>query len=114
MSTTGVASAETPTDSPAPYRWRWAALFVILAAEVMDLLDAVVTNIAGPSMRADLGGGASTLQWLAAAYTLSMAVGLVTGGRLGDIHAVAGCSWWEPPASPWARCCARSPCRPRC
>ncbi|WP_432171832.1 MFS transporter [Streptomyces sp. 1222.5] len=86
MSTTGVASAEAPTDSPAPYRWRWAALFVILAAEVMDLLDAVVTNIAGPSMRADLGGGASTLQWLAAAYTLSMAVGLVTGGRLGDIH----------------------------
>ncbi|MGW3204131.1 MFS transporter [Streptomyces sp. NPDC001135] len=86
MSTTGVASVETPADSPAPYRWRWAALFVILAAEVMDLLDAVVTNIAGPSMRADLGGGASTLQWLAAAYTLSMAVGLVTGGRLGDIH----------------------------
>ncbi|WP_225821775.1 MFS transporter [Streptomyces naphthomycinicus] len=86
MSTTGVASAETPTDSPAPYRWRWAALFVILAAEVMDLLDAVVTTIAGPSMRADLGGGASTLQWLAAAYTLSMAIGLVTGGRLGDIH----------------------------
>ncbi|UXY25416.1 MFS transporter [Streptomyces sp. HUAS TT20] len=86
MSTTGVASAETATDSPAPYGWRWAALFVILAAEVMDLLDAVVTNIAGPSMRADLGGGASTLQWLAAAYTLSMAVGLVTGGRLGDIH----------------------------
>lgn len=86
MSTTGVASTETPIDSPAPYRWRWAALFVILAAEVMDLLDAVVTNIAGPSMRADLGGGASTLQWLAAAYTLSMAVGLVTGGRLGDIH----------------------------
>ncbi|MBV2355183.1 MFS transporter [Streptomyces sp. J2-1] len=86
MSTTGVASAETPTDAPAPYLWRWAALFVILAAEVMDLLDAVVTNIAGPSMRADLGGSASTLQWLAAAYTLSMAVGLVTGGRLGDIH----------------------------
>ncbi|MER5383442.1 MFS transporter [Streptomyces sp. NPDC002688] len=86
MSTTGVASTETPIDSPAPYRWRWAALFVILAAEVMDLLDAVVTNIAGPSMRADLGGSASTLQWLAAAYTLSMAVGLVTGGRLGDIH----------------------------
>ncbi|MBL1106509.1 MFS transporter [Streptomyces sp. 5-8] len=86
MSTTGVASVETPADTPAPYRRRWAALFVILAAEVMDLLDAVVTNIAGPAMRADLGGGASTLQWLAAAYTLSMAVGLVTGGRLGDIH----------------------------
>ncbi|AXI80390.1 MFS transporter [Peterkaempfera bronchialis] len=86
MTTTGVAPAEAATTEPAPYRWRWAALFVILAAEVMDLLDAMVTNIAGPSMRADLGGGANTIQWLGAAYTLSMAVGLITGGRLGDIH----------------------------
>jgi MFS family permease len=108
MSTTGVASTETPIDSPAPYRRRWAALFVILAAEVMDLLDAVVTNIAGPSMRADLGGGASTLQWLAAAYTLSMAVGSATS------TAAAGCSWWAPPDSRWAPCSARYPCRPRC
>ncbi|MCD0486031.1 MFS transporter [Streptacidiphilus sp. ASG 303] len=86
MTSTGVALDSAPATQPAPYRWRWAALFVILAAEVMDLLDAVVTNIAGPSMRADLGGGASTVQWLGAAYTLAMAVGLITGGRLGDIH----------------------------
>ncbi|HEX3918022.1 MAG TPA: MFS transporter, partial [Caulobacteraceae bacterium] len=32
-----------------------------------------------------LGGGATTLQWLGAAYTLSFAVLLVTGARLGDI-----------------------------
>ncbi|GAB2846489.1 MFS transporter [Actinocorallia aurea] len=68
-----------------PYRWRWIALFVILAAEVMDLLDALVTAIAAPSIRADLGGGESTVQWLGAVYTLAMAVGLITGGRLGDI-----------------------------
>ncbi|GII61993.1 putative actinorhodin transporter [Sphaerisporangium krabiense] len=68
-----------------PYRWRWAALFVILAAEVMDLLDAMVTNIASPAIRAELGGSAAVIQWLGAAYTLSMAVGLLTGGRLGDI-----------------------------
>lgn len=86
MTTTGVAPQGAAVAEPAPYRWRWAALFVILAAEVMDLLDAVVTNIAGPSMRADLGGGAGVIQWLGAAYTLSMAVGLITGGRLGDIH----------------------------
>ena len=65
MSTTDVTSAPASVDPPAPYRWRWVALFVILAAEVMDLLDALVTNIAGPSIRADLGGSASTLQWLA-------------------------------------------------
>ncbi|WP_051970037.1 MFS transporter [Kitasatospora azatica] len=67
------------------YRWRWVALFVILAAEVMDLLDSLVTNIAGPSIRADIGGGESLIQWLGAAYTLAMAIGLITGGRLGDI-----------------------------
>jgi len=71
--------------SDTPYRWRWVALFVILAAEVMDLLDSLVTNIAGPSIRADIGGGESLIQWLGAAYTLAMAIGLITGGRLGDI-----------------------------
>ncbi|GGQ03174.1 MFS transporter [Streptosporangium pseudovulgare] len=75
-----------PPGAEAPaYRWRWAALFVILAAEVMDLLDAMVTNIAAPTIRAEIGGTAATIQWLGAAYTLSMAVGLITGGRLGDI-----------------------------
>ncbi|MEV0970353.1 MFS transporter [Microtetraspora glauca] len=80
-----VATSTPPADEPAPYRWRWAALFVILAAEVMDLLDAMVTNIAGPTIRTDIGGSASTLQWLGAAYTLAMTTGLLTGGRLGDI-----------------------------
>ena len=51
----------------------------------MDLIDATIVNVAGPSIRRDLGGGATTLQWLGAAYTLSFAVLLVTGARLGDI-----------------------------
>jgi EmrB/QacA subfamily drug resistance transporter len=68
-----------------PYRYRWVALFVILAVEVMDLLDSLVTSIAGPVIRAELGGSYSLIQWLGAAYTLAMAIGLLTGGRLGDI-----------------------------
>ncbi|GAA3839988.1 MFS transporter [Sphaerisporangium flaviroseum] len=84
MTTTGTAPLGTGQEAP-PYRWRWVALFIILAAEVMDLLDAVVTNIASPTIRVELGGSAATIQWLGAAYTLSMAVGLITGGRLGDI-----------------------------
>jgi len=63
----------------------WIVLAVVLAAEIMDLLDATVIAIAGPSVRADLGGGTAFLQWLSAGYTLAFAVGLVTGGRLGDI-----------------------------
>ena len=36
-------------------------------------------------MQADLGGSYADLQWITAAYTLAMAVGLLTGGRLGDL-----------------------------
>ncbi len=71
--------------TPMPYRGRWVVLAVVLAAEVMDLMDSTIVNIAGPSVRRDLGGGAATLQWLSAAYTLAFAVLLVTGARLGDI-----------------------------
>jgi EmrB/QacA subfamily drug resistance transporter len=72
--------------APTLYRWRWAGLFVILAVEVMDLLDSLVTTIAGPVIRSEIGGSYSLIQWLGAAYTLSMAIGLLTGGRLGDIY----------------------------
>ncbi|MEU1844508.1 MFS transporter [Micromonospora sediminicola] len=79
----------TPERAGAPttgHRWRWIALAVILSAEVMDLLDVLVTNLAGPAIRADLGGSPAVIQWLGAGYTLAMAVGLVTGGRLGDLY----------------------------
>jgi MFS family permease len=42
-------------------------------------------HVAGPSIHDDLGGGASTLQWLSASYTLAFAVVLIAGARLGDI-----------------------------
>ncbi|MFD1931619.1 MFS transporter [Nonomuraea mangrovi] len=74
----------TPQENVA-YRRRWPALFVILAGSVMELLDATVTHIAGPTMRTELGGGTSLIQWLGAAYTLAMTAGLLIGGRLGDI-----------------------------
>src|SRR6202035_5166280 len=60
-------------------------LAVVLAADVMDLIDSTIVNVAGPSVHRDLGGGASTLQWLSAAYTLAFAVLLIAGARLGDI-----------------------------
>ncbi|MGK5742162.1 MFS transporter [Micromonospora sp. URMC 103] len=86
QATVGEAGATRATPDPRPYRWRWLALAVILAAEVMDLLDVLVTNLAGPAIRTDLGGSESLIQWLGAGYTLAMAVGLVTGGRLGDLY----------------------------
>ncbi|MBA3279252.1 MAG: DHA2 family efflux MFS transporter permease subunit, partial [Geodermatophilaceae bacterium] len=70
---------------PAPYARRWWVLAVILVAEIMDLLDGTIVNIAAPSIQADLGGSNSVLQWTIAGYTLAFAIMLITGGRLGDI-----------------------------
>ncbi|WP_336216366.1 MFS transporter [Nonomuraea sp. LPB2021202275-12-8] len=52
---------------------------------IMNLLDSTVISVAAPAIRADLAGTYAELQWSAAAYTLAMAVGLLTGGRLGDM-----------------------------
>ncbi|AZQ37148.1 MFS transporter [Streptomyces cyaneochromogenes] len=77
---------DTATAEPPPYARRWAALGVILGAEIMDLLDGTVMNVAAPAVRADLGGSLSVIQWITVGYTLAFAVLLVVGGRLGDIY----------------------------
>jgi len=68
----------------APYRWRWAILGVMLAAEIMDMLDATIVNVAGPSLESSLGTNALGLQWVIGGYALALGAGLVLGGRLGD------------------------------
>jgi MFS family permease len=77
--------AAASTTSTQAYRLRWVVAAVVLAANLMDVLDATIVNVAGPSVHHDLGGSASTLQWLSAAYTLAFAVLLIAGARLGDI-----------------------------
>lgn len=62
----------------------WIILAVILVADVMDMLDSTVTNIAAPSISQTLNGGQMLMQWLGAAYALAMGVFLILGGRLGD------------------------------
>jgi EmrB/QacA subfamily drug resistance transporter len=76
------AHPDQPT-SPA-YRWRWVVLAIILTAEIMDLLDSSIVNLAATPIARDLGGGSSTVQWVVGGYTLAFAVALVVGGRLGD------------------------------
>jgi MFS family permease len=82
---TAAPPANAGTTSTQPYRLRWVVAAVVLAANVMDLLDATIVNVAAPSIHRDLGGGASTIQWLSAGYTLAFAVLLIAGARLGDI-----------------------------
>jgi EmrB/QacA subfamily drug resistance transporter len=75
----------TTTQPPVRHPLRWLVFAVVLAANVMDLMDATIVNVAGPAIRHALGGSASTLLWLSAGYTLAFAVFLITGARLGDM-----------------------------
>ncbi|MGW1978706.1 MFS transporter [Streptomyces sp. NPDC001889] len=77
----GTAVPDTPSD-----RRRWIALAIIMTAAFMDLVDVTIVNIAIPSIEQDLGASFSSIQWITAGYALAFAAGLITGGRLGDIH----------------------------
>jgi MFS transporter, DHA2 family, methylenomycin A resistance protein len=59
-------------------------LAVALLGFFVVTFDAVVVNVALPTIRHDLGGGITGLQWVADGYTLSFAALLLTAGALSD------------------------------
>lgn len=67
------------------YPLRWLALAVVLAAECMDLIDSTVVNVAAPQIARDFHASSTSLQWIVGGYPLAIAVGLILGGRLGDL-----------------------------
>jgi EmrB/QacA subfamily drug resistance transporter len=79
--TTSGAAMPSRTRNPL----RWFVFAVAITANIMDLMDTTIVNVAGPSIRHALGGSASSLQWLPAGYTLAFSVWLITGARLGDM-----------------------------
>ncbi len=80
---------EQPTRPPVgaglTRRGRTIALWVVLLAFFMDLLDTTIVNVAIPSIQTSLGASYSSIQWIIAGYSLTFALFLITGGRLGDI-----------------------------
>jgi EmrB/QacA subfamily drug resistance transporter len=64
---------------------RWWALGAMCFALFMIMLDNTVVNVALPSIQRSLNASTASLEWTVNAYTLSFAVLLVTGGRLGDL-----------------------------
>src|SRR5262249_37649568 len=70
---------------PVIWRRRWLILAVVLAAECMDLIDSTVVNVAAPLVARDFHASSTELQWTVGGYPLAVSVGLITGGRLGDL-----------------------------
>lgn len=90
MSTTTFTSSDADAAVPVRSasgvsRATWLGFAVVLASAVMDLLDSTIAQTAAPAIRRDLGGSFAVLEWISAGYTLSMAVLLILGSRLGDI-----------------------------
>src|SRR5918996_709664 len=64
---------------------RWWTLGAMFFALFMVILNNTAVNVALPSIQKDFDASLSALEWTINAYTLTFAVLLVTGGRLGDI-----------------------------
>ncbi|HVY99665.1 MAG TPA: MFS transporter [Dongiaceae bacterium] len=75
--------ASTPV---AAGRRHWLGLAVLLCGSFVTVLDAMIVQIAIPSIARGLHAGGAALELMIAGYSLGYGVLLVTGGRLGDIH----------------------------
>jgi MFS family permease len=87
--TAGRASEPSPAGRRSPEHCRTAApgavLAIVLAGQFMAVLDASVVNVAAPSIHAGLQASGAGLQLVIAGYTITYAVLLVSGARMGDL-----------------------------
>jgi EmrB/QacA subfamily drug resistance transporter len=70
-------------------RWRgnpWVVLVTLALGFFMTLLDLTIVNIAIPDMVDDLDASLDQVLWVVNAYTLALAVLMITAGRLGDLR----------------------------
>ncbi|MEV2249612.1 MFS transporter [Streptomyces sp. NPDC050147] len=91
MTTTSPPTAADPAGSssasskaPSTDNRSGRLLAVVIAAQFMALLDVFIVNVAAPTIRTELGASGAGLQLVIAGYTISYAVLLITGARLGD------------------------------
>jgi EmrB/QacA subfamily drug resistance transporter len=72
--------------NPAPTETnRWLVLVLVCIAQFMVVLDATITNVALPSIQADLDFSQNSLQWVINGYTLVFGGFLLLGGRASDL-----------------------------
>lgn len=64
---------------------RWLALGALSLAQLMDVLDNTIVNIALPSAQHDLGFSTDNRQWIVTGYALAFGSLLLLGGRLADL-----------------------------
>jgi EmrB/QacA subfamily drug resistance transporter len=81
-------TADLAVAAPAGPRERfgWAPLLVVLTGTFMTFLDFFIVNVALPSIQGRLHAGPAAIQLVVAGFGLALAVGMISGGRLGDLY----------------------------
>jgi EmrB/QacA subfamily drug resistance transporter len=91
MASSETCAIEAPPAVPqravaeAATRRRRLGLYVLLTGSFMTVLDAMIVQLALPSIARDLGAGSAAIELVIAGYSMGYGVLLVTGGRLGDM-----------------------------
>jgi MFS family permease len=75
-----------PPGGATAERRRWLMLAVLITGQFMALLDVTIVNVAIPTIQAKLHASGTALQLVVAGYTVSYAMLLITGARLGDLR----------------------------
>ena len=83
MTTTFGTAVRDPATAA---RGRWLMLIVLLAGQFMALLDVTIVNVAMPTIGRSLHASGAELQLVVAGYTVSYAMMLITGARMGDLY----------------------------
>jgi MFS family permease len=79
-------SATMPAPPPSRAdRRQWMALVVVCLAQLMNVLDSTIVNVALPKIQHDLHFSQSSLAWVLDAYLISFGSFLLLAGRLGDL-----------------------------
>lgn len=78
-----VTDRRTPSDGD-PRRWR--VLGIVVAAQLLIVLDANIVNVALPSVQTALGMSDGDRQWVVTAYSLAFGGFLLFGGRVADLR----------------------------
>jgi EmrB/QacA subfamily drug resistance transporter len=66
-------------------RRRWIALVVVCLAQLMNVLDVTIVNVALPSIQRDLHFTQGNLTWVVNAFLITYGSFLLLAGRLGDL-----------------------------
>ena len=68
-----------------PNRSRWMALAVVCLAQLMNVLDTTIVNVALPSIQHDLHFSQGNLTWVINAFLIAFGSFLLLAGRVGDL-----------------------------